>query len=96
LEDVPSAGETMDILYFIIIILVLVAAYFFLRRNEKKTKNKYKIDAYRLLDAPNPSTKEIISAIKMLRLYGGTWRKDKEFVELVSRLRDRLEKIEAA
>lgn len=86
----------MDYAIFILIILALIAVFYFLRRNEKKTKNKHKIAAYRVLDAPNPTPQEIVNAIKMLRLYGGTWRKDKEFVELVNRLRDRLAKIEAS
>jgi septation ring formation regulator EzrA len=86
----------MDYVYFIVIILALIAATYFLRRSEKKTKNKYKKAAYRLLDAPSPARSEIINTIKCLRLYGGTWRKDKEFVELVNRLRDRLDRIDAS
>ena len=86
----------MDYLFFILIILALVAASYFLRRSDKKTKNKYKIAAYRLLDAPNPARDEIVNTIKFLRLYGGRLFKDKEFVELVKRLTDRLNKIEAS
>jgi len=86
----------MEYVIFILLILALIAVSYFLRRNEKKTKNKHKIAAYRVLDAPNPTPQEIVNTIKMLRLYGGTWRKDKEFVELVNRLRDRLAKIEAS
>ena len=84
----------MDYVYFIIIILALVAIIYFLNRSEKKTKNKHKKDAYRLLDTPNPDQREIISTIKCLRLYGGRWRKDQEFVELIKRLNMRLDKIE--
>jgi hypothetical protein len=83
----------MDIFYFILIILALGAAMYFLARSEKKTKNKHKKDAYRLLDTPNPSRAEITKSIKLLRLYGGRWRKDKEFVELVKRLVERLNSI---
>jgi hypothetical protein len=80
----------MDVAYFILIILALVALMYLLSRSEKKTKNKYKKDAYRLLDMPNPDRAEITKSIKLLRLYGGRWRKDKEFIELVKRLVDRL------
>jgi hypothetical protein len=83
----------MDVVYFILIILALVGAMLLLRRSEKKTKNKCKKTAYRLLDTPNPDRAEVASTIKLLRLYGGRWRKDKEFVELVERLRDRLNSI---
>jgi hypothetical protein len=83
-----------DIVSFIVIVLALIAIIYLLRRNEKGTKNKHKLSAYRLLDEPNPSRKEIISTIRLLRLYSGTFRKDKEFIELANRLRDRLEKEE--
>jgi hypothetical protein len=79
-----------DILSFIGIVLALIVIIYLLRRNEKSTKNKHKLNAYRLLDEPNPSRKEIIKAIRLLRLYSGTFRKDKEFVELADRLSDRL------
>jgi hypothetical protein len=81
----------MDIFYFALILVALGAAMYFLSRSEKKTKNKHKKDAYRLLDNPNPERTEIVKTIKLLRLYGGRWRKDKEFIELVNRLRDRLD-----
>jgi hypothetical protein len=80
----------MDIFIFILIILALVAAMYLLSRSENRTKNKYKKAAYRLLDDPHPDNVEVSKMIKMLRLYGGRWRKDKEFIELVNRLRDRL------
>ena len=86
----------MDYLYFVLIIFALVAIIFLLRRSEKRLKNKYKKDAYRLLETPNPGRGEIIKTIKYLRLYGGRWRKDKEFIELVKRLVDKLDKTENA
>jgi hypothetical protein len=82
----------MDYVIFALIILVLVAAIIFLQRSEKSTKIKYKKEAYRLLDEPHPDPVEVARIIKLLRLYGGRWRKDKEFVELVKRLAERLPK----
>jgi hypothetical protein len=84
----------MDYLYFALIILALVAAFVFLQRSDKKTKNKYKMDAYKLLDSPNPAPNDILKTIKFLRLYGGRWRKDKEFIQLIDRLLARLKTIE--
>ncbi|MGD1119063.1 MAG: hypothetical protein ABR886_06205 [Dehalococcoidales bacterium] len=80
----------MDYAIFILVILALGAAMFFLQRSEKRTKNKYKKEAYRLLDTPDPDPTVVAKTIKLLRLYGGRWRKDKEFVELVKRLAERL------
>jgi hypothetical protein len=84
----------MDYVYFILIILVLVAGFVFLQRSDKRTKNKYKMDAYRLLDTPDPNPDEILKTIKFLRLYGGRWRRDKEFLQLIDRLIERLKGIE--
>jgi len=85
----------MDYFYFALIILVLIGAFYLLNRIDKKTKNNHKKEAYRLLDEPNASKEEIIKNIKMLRLYGGRWRKDKEFVQLVDRLIKKLNALEA-
>jgi hypothetical protein len=79
---------------FIVIVLVLLAGWFLLNRLDKRTKNGYKKAAYRLLDTPNATRQEIIKTIKMLRLYGGRFRKDKEFMQLTDRLIDKLQKNE--
>ena len=84
----------MDYFYFALVILGLAGAWFLLNRMDKRTKNSYKKDAYRLLDTPSASQEEIKKTIKMLRLYGGRFRKDKEFVQLVNKLIDRLDKID--
>jgi hypothetical protein len=84
----------MDYFYFALIILALIGGFIFLQRSDKRTKNKYKMDAYRLLDSPNPNPNEILKTIKFLRLYGGRWRKDKEFIQLIDRLIERLKVIE--
>ena len=86
----------MDIsyLYFILIILALVGVFYLLTRMDKKQKNRYKIDAYRLLDMQTPPQSEVLRTMKMLRLYGGRWRKDKEFVQLINRLSEKLDKTE--
>lgn len=87
-------GTFWDYFIFILIVLALAAAWWLLNRFDKRTKNKYKKDAYRLLDTQDASKEEIIKTIKMLRLYGGRFRKDKEFVQLVERLITKLDKIE--
>ena len=84
----------MDYFYFALIVLALIAAWYLLNRMDKRTKNHYKKDAYRILDSDSASRDEIRKTIKMLRLYGGRFRKDKEFVQLVNKLIDRLDKIE--
>jgi hypothetical protein len=84
----------MDYFYFALVILGLAGAWFLLNRMDKRTKNSYKKDAYRLLDTPDASKQEIEKTIKMLRLYGGRFRKDKEFIQLVNKLIDRLNKMD--
>jgi len=85
-----------DYFFFIGIILVLGGASYLLTRLEKKTKNKVKKEAYRLLDTPEPARAELIKSIKMIRLYGGRWFKDKEFKQITDRLIDKLEKTSKA
>ena len=80
----------MDYVLFALLIIVLVGAVILLRRSDTRTKNKYKKAAYSLLDMPNPDPAKIKDTIKYLRLYGGRWRKDKEFVQLANRLLDKL------
>lgn len=82
--------------WFALIVLGLMAAWFILNRMDRRTKNKYKKEAYRLLETPSATAKEITYNIKMLRLYGGRFRKDKEFVQLVNRLIEKLEKMDTA
>jgi hypothetical protein len=82
----------MDYVYFGLIIVALGGASYLLTWMDKKTKNKHKIEAYHLLDSPDASNEDIKKNIKMLRLYGGRWRKDKEFIQLINRLIDKLEK----
>ena len=86
--------QATDILFFIGIILVLAGAFYLLLRNEAKTKNKHKMTAYNLLEEQNPDPKKIKETIRLLRLYGGHWRKDQEFVQLIRLLADLLDQIE--
>jgi hypothetical protein len=79
---------------FALIVVALCAGWWWLNRMDKRTKNRYKKDAYRLLDKPECTKQEVLQTIKMLRLYGGRFRKDKEFVQLCNRLIDKLEKID--
>ena len=86
----------MDIytIIFILIIIALIAGYYFLHRIEVRTKNKHKMTAYELLEEKNPDPKKIKDTIKMLRLYGGRFRRDQEFAQLITLLHDLLEEIE--
>ncbi len=86
----------MDYFYFALLIIALGGASWLLTRADKKTKNKYKIEAYKLLDTPDATADQIKKNIKMLRLYGGRFRKDKEFIQLVDKLIAKLDKIEPA
>jgi hypothetical protein len=80
--------------FFALIVVALCVIWWLLNRMDKRTKNRYKKNAYRLLDQSDCSKQEITQTIKMLRLYGGRFRKDKEFVQLVNRLIDKLDQIE--
>jgi hypothetical protein len=86
----------MDWLLFVLLIIVLIGIVILLRRSDARTKNKYRKAAYDLLEKTNPDPKQIKDTIRYLRLYGGRWRKDKEFIELVRRLLNRLDSIEKA
>jgi hypothetical protein len=93
-KEKSGGREVMDYLYIILVIAVLGAAWWLLFQSEKKTKNKYKIEAYKLLDSPDATATEIKKHIKLLRLYGGRFRKDKEYIQLVEKLITKLDKIE--
>jgi hypothetical protein len=84
----------MDYVIFILIIIVLVLVIVLLNRIEKRTKLNLKKTAYRLLEEKSPTPKEIKATIKGLRLYGGRIIKDKECVQLVSRLLKKLDSVE--
>ena len=76
----------MEYFYFFLFLLVMVALLILLIRVDRRTRNRYKKTAYRLLETDNPDTKEVRNTIKGLRLYGGRIRKDKESAQLVNRL----------
>lgn len=84
----------MDYALFILLIIVLIGIIILLRRSDIRTKKKYRKAAYGLLEKSNPDPQEIKNTIRYLRLYGGRWRKDKEFGELASRLMSKLDSIE--
>jgi hypothetical protein len=85
--------SAVDIIVFILIILAMGAVIYLLHRIEVKTKNKYKLIAYSLLEEKNTDPKKVKETIKMLRLYGGRFRKDHEFGQLQILLTDLLEKM---
>lgn len=80
----------MDYFYFFLFLLALIAGLIFLMRADRRIRSRYKKTAYRLLETANPNSKEVRDTIKGLRLYGGRIRKDKESLQLVNRLLDKL------
>ena len=76
----------MEYLTFILIVLFLVFLLVFLSRIEKRTKNKWRKSAYDILEMDIPAKEDIIKTIKYLRIYGGRYRRDKEFIQLIERL----------
>ncbi|MBN1161777.1 MAG: hypothetical protein JXA17_07520 [Dehalococcoidales bacterium] len=82
--------QPIDIVIFIVIILVLIGITVFLHRSEAKSKNKHKIAAYNLLEEKNPDPQKIKNTIRMLSLYGGRFRRDQEFDQLIRMLTDLL------
>lgn len=84
----------IDILTFILIVLALVAALYLLHRSEVKTKNKYKLVAYNLLEEKNPDPEKVKETIKFLHIYGGRFRRDHEFGQLQILLTHLLNEIE--
>ncbi len=83
-----------DIISFIAILLGLGALIYLLHRSEARTKNKYKLVAYKLLEKDNPDPVKIKECIKFLRIYGGRFRRDKEFDKLQTLLIDLLRNCE--
>ena len=84
----------MDYLSFILVIVFCAFLIYLLDRFDKRTKNKWRKNAYSLLGTDNPDPEEIIKTIKYLRLYGGRIRKDKEFLQLIARLQEKLDSVE--
>jgi hypothetical protein len=80
----------MDYVYLFLLVAFLAGALFFLFRLEKQAKYRQRRAAYDLLEKKNSSAQEIKQALKGLRLYSGRWRKDKEFLQLIARLEERL------
>jgi hypothetical protein len=67
-------------------VLVLVGAWVLVNRIDKRAKERYRRDAYRILDTENPTEKELKETLRGLSLYGGRIKKDQEFEELKRRL----------
>jgi hypothetical protein len=80
----------MEYVYFFLLVAFLVGMLVLLSRMDARAKNRQRKAAYALLEQPNPSGNEIRQVLKGLRLYGGRWRKDKEFQQLTVRLEERL------
>ena len=84
----------LDILSLVLLILVLGSLAYLLYRMDVSAKNKHKMTAYNLLEEKELDPKKIKDTIKILRLYGGRFRKDQECLELIRLLHDLLEKVE--
>ena len=80
----------MEYVTFILLILFLGFLLVLLARIDRRTKNKWRKSAYDLLEIGNPDPQEIVKTIKHLRLYGGRIRRDKEFIQLITRLQEKL------
>ena len=76
----------MEYLTFIIALLILVASFYLIVRAERRMKNKYKKEAYRMLEISDPVPKELKDTVRRLRLYAGRLKKDKEAIQLIKRL----------
>jgi len=81
----------MDYLWFILIVAVLIGLWWLTKRFDRAAKERWRRDAYRLLDLENPSQEEVKKVMKGLLLYGGRLRQDKEFLTLRQRLSKKLE-----
>ncbi len=74
----------------ILLIAFLLFLLVMMSKLDKRIRNKHKQDAYRMLEMSGSDPEEVKKMIKMLRLYGGRWRKDKECIQLVERLQQKL------
>lgn len=83
----------MEYVTFALLILFLVFMLLLINRLDRRTKSKWRKSAYDLLEMGEPDPEEIVKTLKGLRLYGGRVRRDKEFQQLISRLRDMLDSI---
>ncbi len=82
----------MDYIWFILMVLVLVGAWILVNRIDKRAKERYRREAYRILDTENPTEKELKDTLRGLSLYGGRMKKDKEFEELKKRLAGKIKR----
>jgi hypothetical protein len=80
----------LDAIYVILFVLALVAALVGLSRLDARAKKKHKQEAYRLLETADPDQKKLVDTIKGLRIYGGRFHKDKESVQLIQKLQNKL------
>jgi hypothetical protein len=71
-----------EITVFFVIVLALAATIWLLNRSERRTKNKWKLTAYKLLEEKDPDPEKVLETVKFLRVYGGRFAKDPEFMQL--------------
>lgn len=60
----------------------MATAIWLLHRSEKRTKNRWKLTAYKLLEEKDPNPEKVKETVKFLRIYGGRISKDPEFTHL--------------
>lgn len=82
----------MDYVWFVLMVLVLVGAWILVNRIDKRAKERYRREAYRILDMDNPTEKELKDTLRGLSLYGGRMKKDKEFEELKKRIAGKIKR----
>ena len=83
----------MDYFFFFLIIAVLIGLLIFVHRIDNNAKNKYRQDAYTILESTTPDTTMVKKTLKGLYLYGGRVRKDQEFQQLIKRLNEIIDNV---
>jgi lipase chaperone LimK len=86
----------MDYVWFVLIIAALAGLWWLTKKFDCRAKNRYRLEAYRLLDKEDASEEEIKKVLKGLLLYGGRVRQDKEFLTLRQRLSKKLETLSSS
>jgi hypothetical protein len=71
-----------EIVVFILIIIALAVSIWLLNRSERRTKNRWKLTAYKLLEEEKPDPEKVKETIKFIRIYEGRINKDPEFKQL--------------
>lgn len=79
----------MDVFYFILIFVGMGGMFYLLVMWDRRAKQSYKDKANDLLLMSDPNPKEVRDVIKNLRLYAGRFKKDKEAINLITKLQNK-------